>query len=118
MQLINYSDKSFVLFGEETKTHKDLIKSLGGSWNGGLTNPITGGKFRGWIFSNKRLNAVLNILGKYIIQLPEEELPLPYAPYEDEPSTPVLPVVKPVKSYVVSNMAFLCFVFMLCYIIG
>ena len=30
MHSINYSDRSFVLFGGDTINHRDLIKSLGG----------------------------------------------------------------------------------------
>jgi hypothetical protein len=105
MQLINYSDRSFVLFGDDTRNHKDLIKSLGGKWNGGLINPITDERFGGWIFSNKNLNAVYEILGNYII---------------DETEEPELPrvVVKPINKNIIYNIVFLCFVFMVCYIIG
>ena len=105
----NYSAKSFVLFGDDTRNHKELIKSLNGKWNRGLTNPKTSEKFEGWIFSNKRLSSVLENLGKYIED--EKSLPacLPVV-YEDEedyeelPSAPELPrefvvVAKPVKSY-------------------
>lgn len=122
MQLINYSERSFVLFDEDTINHRDLIKSLGGRWNRNLTNPITGERFGGWIFSNGRLNAVSSVLGNYIIQEQDDfepinsDIPIPYAP-----SSPELQqdIVKPVKqSYIISNMIFLCFVFMMCYIIG
>ena len=41
MQFSDYSDKSFLLSGEDTKEHKDSIKSLGGKWNNTL---------KGWIF--------------------------------------------------------------------
>jgi hypothetical protein len=116
MHSINYSDRSFVLFGEDTKTHKDLIKSLGGSWNRNLRNPITGERFGGWIFSNGRFNAVSNVLGNYIE--PSDEY-LPSAPELQEPYATSDEYLQPVKSsYLISNMLFLCFVFMLCYIIG
>ena len=119
MHSINYSDRSFVLFGDDTRNHIDLIKSLGGKWNRNLTNPITGERFGGWIFSNGRLNAVSSVLGNYIIQEQVEDES--YTPYDEYlPSAPELQrdIVKPVKSYIISNMIFLCFVFMLCYIIG
>ena len=113
MYLINYSDKSFVIFGDDTRNHKDLIKSLGGSWNSGLTHPITNERFGGWIFSNKKLNVVYEILGNYIIDETEDL-------YIYQPSAPELPrvVVKPVNMYIIYNIVFLCFVFMFCYIIG
>ena len=48
----NYSEKSFVLLGEETKLHKDEIKVLGGKFNGNLKcGP-------GWIFSNKNIEKI------------------------------------------------------------
>ena len=135
MHSINYSDRSFILFGDDTRNHIDLIKSLGGRWNRNLTNPITGERFGGWIFSNGRLNTVSSVLGNYIIQEADFEpinsdIPIPYVPSAPElpyvpsdeylPSAPELQqdIVKPVKSYIISNMIFLCFVFMLCYIIG
>jgi hypothetical protein len=133
MHSINYSDRSFVLFGEDTINHRDLIKSLGGRWNRNLTNPITGERFGGWIFSNGRFNAVSSVLGNYIEPSDEylpsaPELQQPYAPSDEYlPSAPELQqppsdeyissaTVK--SSYLISNMLFLCFVFMLCYIIG
>ncbi len=52
IQLIPYSDKSFVLRGELTKQYKEAIKGLGGSWN----PKLKGGP--GWIFSNRKLDQV------------------------------------------------------------
>jgi len=49
IQIVSYTDKSFVVIGD-TKTHKDSLKNLGGKWNGSLTNKETGEKFMGWIF--------------------------------------------------------------------
>jgi hypothetical protein len=116
MHSINYSDRSFVLFGEDTINHRDLIKSLGGRWNRNLTNPITGERFGGWIFSNGRFNAVSSVLGNYIE--PSDEY-LPSAPELQQPPYDEYISSAPVKSsYLISNMLFLCFVFMLCYIIG
>ena len=39
-----YSDKSFLIIGEDTKKHKEKLKELGGKWNSTL---------KGWIYSNK-----------------------------------------------------------------
>jgi len=92
MQLFNYSERSFVLFGEDTKTHKDLLKSLGGRWNGGLRNSITGERFGGWVFSNNRLNNVSEILENYITAKVEPSInsDIPSAPSinSDIPSAP------------------------------
>ena len=41
-----YSEKSFVIRGEDTKKYKEKLKEFGGKWNSNLKN---GG---GWIFSN------------------------------------------------------------------
>lgn len=43
-----YSDKSFVIRGEDTKKFKDTLKELGGKWNPSLKDGS------GWIFSNTR----------------------------------------------------------------
>lgn len=46
--LKNYTDKSFVLYGD-TKQHKDKIKELGGKWNANLRDGM-----KGWVFSMKK----------------------------------------------------------------
>ncbi len=51
VQIVNYSDRSFAVIGE-TKPIKDVLRSLGGSFNAHLTCGI------GWIFSKKHLQAV------------------------------------------------------------
>ena len=56
IKLETYSDKSFVVRGEETKLFTLQLQSLGGRWNPSLT----GGK--GWIFSNKKIQEVGNWL--------------------------------------------------------
>ena len=53
LQIVSYTDKSFVVIGD-TKTHKDSLKNLGGKWNGSLTNKDTGEKFMGWIFYSSK----------------------------------------------------------------
>jgi hypothetical protein len=47
MSVQDYSEKSIVVRGEETKKYKEELKTLGGKWNAGLQG---GG---GWIFSKK-----------------------------------------------------------------
>ena len=52
MEIQDYTDKSFVLFGDETKKYKDYIKEMGGKWNANLKiGP-------GWVFSNKQKDSV------------------------------------------------------------
>lgn len=54
MQIKDYSDVSFVLHGEETKTHKEKIKELGGRYNRNLKDIGSG-----WVFSMKKKNDVI-----------------------------------------------------------
>jgi hypothetical protein len=53
LQIIKYSDKSFVVTGNCTKTHKETLKFLGGKWNPSLKNGLCG-----WIFSNSHKEKV------------------------------------------------------------
>ena len=56
MEIQDYTDKSFVLFGDDTKKYKDYIKEMGGKWNANLKiGP-------GWIFSNNQKDSVLEWL--------------------------------------------------------
>ena len=56
LKIINYSDKSIVVVGDGTKTHKDSLKELGGKYNPNLS----GGA--GWIFSKKATEKVQTFL--------------------------------------------------------
>ena len=53
MNLINYSDKSFVITGN-TKEYKDDLKEMGGKWNSKLTCGS------GWVFSLTKRKDVEN----------------------------------------------------------
>ncbi len=60
-KLQNYSDKSFVVRGEDTIKIKDTLKYIGGKWNSSLKD---GGA---WIFSNnqrERVEKLLEVLNK------------------------------------------------------
>ena len=128
MKLINYSDRSFVLSGEDTRNHRDFIKSLGGKWNGCLTDPITGERLRGWIFSNTKKNhvsqAFKNFITKPITLLLTHQLPEVHKVHVpqnlgfkvDNVKVKCKSINNPL--YLVYNIAFLCFVFMICYVIG
>jgi hypothetical protein len=52
MHLEEYSEKSFVIRGENSKEYKERLKELGGKWNANLKD---GG---GWIFSIKHKDVV------------------------------------------------------------
>lgn len=52
-----YNDKSFVIYGEDTKQHKESIKAMGGKWNNRLKNK-NDEIFGGWIFFMEKFNDV------------------------------------------------------------
>jgi hypothetical protein len=58
MEILDYTDKSFVVFGADTKDWKDGLKGLGGRYNPHLTHPTTKEKISGWIFSKKQKEKV------------------------------------------------------------
>ena len=58
LNIIDYSDKSIVVFGEATRTYKGQLKDLGGRFNGRLGERpgFSGGA--GWIFPSKNRGPV------------------------------------------------------------
>jgi hypothetical protein len=62
LEIIPYSEKSFVLTGEGTKAIKDMLKEMGGGYGTRFTHPFSGDKFTGWVFSNKHLSQVTAIV--------------------------------------------------------
>lgn len=62
IELVKYSDFSYALFGTDTIKIKDKLNILGCKYNKFLTDPKTGEKRPGWIFSNKRLDDVKKII--------------------------------------------------------
>jgi len=52
LTIIEYSEKSFVVFGTKTKEIKEKLKELGGKYNPSLKHQ-DGSSFPGWIFSKK-----------------------------------------------------------------
>ena len=57
----NYTDKSFVVYGE-TKKYKDFLKNLKGKFNKNLT--INDEQTQGWIFSKTHLEKVMEFVQK------------------------------------------------------
>jgi len=53
MELLEYTEKSFIVLGEKTKDCKEDLKQLGGRYNPHLTHPQTKEKLAAWIFSKK-----------------------------------------------------------------
>lgn len=62
VEIIKYSEKSFVVSGEGTKAIKHILKGAGGKWNSRLVNPITHRTLMGWIFAKSRETTVLALL--------------------------------------------------------
>ncbi|MCK9416675.1 hypothetical protein M0Q97_08470 [Candidatus Dojkabacteria bacterium] len=62
IELVKYSEYSYALFGADTIKIKDKLNLLGCKYNKFLTDPKTGEKRPGWIFSNKRLDDVKKII--------------------------------------------------------
>lgn len=59
MNIVNYSEQSFVVLGN-TKEHKETLKKLGGKWNARLKCGA------GWIFSNKHRETVTKELSEFL----------------------------------------------------
>ena len=64
IELVRYSDRSYALFGEGTKEIKDKLSYLGCRYNKFLTDPATGEKRPGWVFSLSKLEKVEKLLNK------------------------------------------------------
>jgi len=62
IELVKYSDRSYALFGEGTKSIKDKLKSIGCRYNKFLTDPTTGEKRPGWIFSLGKLDNINKLI--------------------------------------------------------
>ena len=62
LTLIPYSERSFVVFGEDTRAYKSKLQELGGRYNPNLTDPESGQKLKGWIFSKKQQDKVEQLI--------------------------------------------------------
>ena len=62
IELVQYSDRAYALFGEGTKDIKDELSKLGCKYNKFLTDPLTGEKRAGWICSIGKLDKVKQLL--------------------------------------------------------
>ena len=58
MQIIEYSEKSIAVFGQDTRDQTLNLKSLGGRYNPNLTHPETKERLSGRIFSKKQKDKV------------------------------------------------------------
>ena len=63
----DYSERSIVVFGTDTKKYKDKLKEMGGKYNGNLSvGP-------GWIFSNKKKEEIQSWYDNLILNTFEEK---------------------------------------------
>lgn len=62
IELVQYSERSYALFGSGTKDIKNQLKELGCKYNRFLTDPRTGEKKAGWIFSIGKLDKIKELL--------------------------------------------------------
>jgi hypothetical protein len=62
IELVHYSNRSYALFGNGTKSIKDELIGLGCKYNRFLTDPKTGEKRPGWILSIGKLDKVKELL--------------------------------------------------------
>ena len=62
IELVQYSERSYALFGEGTRDIKDELKKLNCRYNRFLTDPSTGKKRAGWICSIGKLDKVKKLL--------------------------------------------------------
>jgi hypothetical protein len=60
LQVVDYSDKSFVVYGELTRKYKDILKPMGGRFNKNLT--IDGKLASGWVFGLKNKEKIMNFV--------------------------------------------------------
>jgi hypothetical protein len=60
IKVIKYSEKSFILVGENTVNYKAELIQLQGRFNNNLS--FEGEKVKGWVFSTKRINSVKELL--------------------------------------------------------
>src|SRR5665811_445580 len=66
LNVANYSEKVFVVFGDGTKIHKESLKGLGGKFNGRLkANSDTGFPGgAGWMFFHNHQGPVMDFVNK------------------------------------------------------
>jgi hypothetical protein len=60
IELFDYTEKSFVITGDGTKSIKEILKENGGKWNSNLSKD--GKKFGGWIFSKTKKDDMRKLL--------------------------------------------------------
>ena len=62
IEIVKYSDRSYAIFGKDTKEIKDKLMNLGCRYNKFLTDPRTTEKRPGWICSVNKIDRVREII--------------------------------------------------------
>jgi len=62
IEIVKYSDRSYAIFGDETRKIKDKLIELGCKYNRFLTDPKSGEKRPGWICSISKIDLVKKLL--------------------------------------------------------
>jgi len=62
IEIVKYSDRSYAIFGKDTKDIKDKLMDLGCRYNKFLTDPRTSEKRPGWICALNRVDKVREII--------------------------------------------------------
>ena len=77
MNIKDYSEKSFVVYGDDTKKYKEEIKKLGGKFNSNLKDVGPG-----WIFINKNREKVDDFFKT--LDKKSDEISLELKPYSEK----------------------------------
>lgn len=88
-----YTDKSFVVFGGNTKLIKDQLTSNGGKWNPNLTKHPG----KGWIFSNSKFDILNSFIQEYNSTLEKNY------DSDDSQKEKLKPVKQKIEKTIVSN---------------
>lgn len=55
MEIIPYTEKSFILVGSDTKNYKEKLKQMGGTYGTYWKDRVTGQNFPGWMFNINKM---------------------------------------------------------------
>lgn len=94
VEIIDYSDRSIVVTGE-TKSYKDYLKQIPdpkkpqtfikASWNANLTDPKSGEKISGWVYSKNHAAAI----GEMVSKINSGQLTPLSSPFRQQTSRPL-----------------------------
>ncbi|SNW62275.1 Hypothetical protein ORPV_371 [Orpheovirus IHUMI-LCC2] len=62
MEIIPYTEKSFILVGSDTKNYIEKLKEMGGTYGRYWKNRVTGENFSGWMFNINKMPEIEEFL--------------------------------------------------------